>query len=57
MSHHCGNEAHEHNHDHHHDHNHDGPDRGAEFSLYQQIALDSVRCLNEATIEYALLAI
>lgn len=52
MSHSCGHEAHDHDHHHGHDghdgHDHDGPDRGLEMSLYQQIALDSVICLNEA---------
>ncbi|KAL2913984.1 hypothetical protein HK105_206422 [Polyrhizophydium stewartii] len=54
----CADEAHDHGHDDHHHHHgggghdhghdHDGPDRGAEFTLYTQIAFDSVRCLNEA---------
>ncbi|KAH6571922.1 hypothetical protein BASA50_009965 [Batrachochytrium salamandrivorans] len=54
MSHHhqsCSGEAHQHDHghDHGHDHDHDGPDRGEEVTLFSQIDLDSVRCLNEAT--------
>jgi hypothetical protein len=45
---HCSHEANDEDHDH-HDHDHDdGPDRGMEFSLYQHIDLDKVRCLNES---------
>ncbi|TPX62988.1 hypothetical protein PhCBS80983_g00157 [Powellomyces hirtus] len=36
-----------HSHGHDHDHDHDGPDRGAEYSLWQQVDIDNVTCLNE----------
>ncbi|TPX69610.1 hypothetical protein SpCBS45565_g02347 [Spizellomyces sp. 'palustris'] len=50
---HCRDEHHDHDHDDHshdhgHDHDHDGPDRGAEYTLYKQIDIDNVRCLNES---------
>ncbi|KAJ3299763.1 PITH domain-containing protein 1 [Borealophlyctis nickersoniae] len=51
----CRSESHSHgdgddHHHHHHGHDghdHDGPDRGAEFSLYRQVDIDRVICLNE----------
>ncbi|KAI9004040.1 galactose-binding domain-like protein [Gaertneriomyces semiglobifer] len=47
---HCGGHDHGghggHNHD--HDHDHDGPARGDEYSLYQQVDIDNIRCLNES---------
>ena len=39
--------AHCHDESHDHDHDHDGPDRGAEYTLYTQIDMDGIRCLNE----------
>ncbi|KAJ3029695.1 PITH domain-containing protein 1 [Rhizophlyctis rosea] len=43
-----GGDDHHHHHGHDHDHDHDGPDRGREFTLYQQVDIDRVRCLNES---------
>ncbi|KAI9183043.1 hypothetical protein H9P43_003959 [Blastocladiella emersonii ATCC 22665] len=56
MSHHhhhhngCGHEAHDHDHSGggHDGHDHDGPDRGAEYSLWQYVDVDRVRALNES---------
>lgn len=50
---HCRDEHHEHDdhhehHGHNHEHDHDGPDRGAEYTLYKQIDIDNVTCLNES---------
>ncbi|KAI8820091.1 galactose-binding domain-like protein [Fimicolochytrium jonesii] len=45
---HRGGGGHGHGHDHDHDHDHDGPDRGSEYTLYQQVDLDNVTCLNES---------